>query len=116
MGQFLHYISTFVTGFAVAFSMVWRLGLVTLAVFPIIVLVGGVYAFVFTGYTSKNREVYEEAGVIAEQVPKKSPSPPIEQLLQKKVTMILVREKIVEEASLLEVHNSFNLRASLISI
>lgn len=99
MGQFLHYISTFVTGFIVAFSMVWRLGLVTLAVFPVIVLVGGMYAYVYTGYTSKNREVYEEAGVIAEQVPQKSPLPPIEQLLQKKATMILVREKIVEDFS-----------------
>jgi ATP-binding cassette subfamily B (MDR/TAP) protein 1 len=68
MGQFVHYLSTFVAGFAVGFSMVWRLGLVTLAVAPAIAMAGGFYAYVLTGFVSKNREAYEEAGNIAEQV------------------------------------------------
>jgi len=68
MGQFLHYVSTFFAGFAVGFSMVWRLGLVTLAVAPAIAVAGGCYAYVLTGLTSKNREAYEDAGNFAEQV------------------------------------------------
>jgi len=68
MGQFLHFVSTFVAGFAVAFTMVWRLGLVTLAVAPVIAVAGGFYGYVLTGLTSKNREVYEDAGNLAEQV------------------------------------------------
>lgn len=68
MGLFLHYMSTFVAGFAIGFSMVWRLGLVTLAVAPAIALAGVLYAYVLTDLASKNGEAYEEAGTIAEQV------------------------------------------------
>jgi ATP-binding cassette subfamily B (MDR/TAP) protein 1 len=67
MGQFLHYLSTFVAGFAVGFSMLWKLGLVTLAVAPAIATAGGFYAYALTGFAAKNREAYEEAGTIAEQ-------------------------------------------------
>ena len=67
MGQFLHYVSTFIAGFAVGFSMLWKLGLVTLAVAPAIAMAGGSYAYVLTGFAARNREAYEEAGNIAEQ-------------------------------------------------
>ncbi|KAG0606707.1 hypothetical protein M758_9G161600 [Ceratodon purpureus] len=67
LGQFLHYLSTFVAGFAVGFSIVWKLGLVTLAVAPAIAMAGGTYAYALTGFAAKNREAYEEAGNIAEQ-------------------------------------------------
>lgn len=67
LGQFLHYLSTFIAGFAVGFSIVWKLGLVTLAVAPAIAMAGGMYAYALTGFASKNREAYEEAGNIAEQ-------------------------------------------------
>lgn len=67
MGQFLHYLSTFIAGFAIGFSMIWKLGLVTLAVAPAIITAGGFYAIAITGFASKNREAYEDAGNIAEQ-------------------------------------------------
>jgi ATP-binding cassette subfamily B (MDR/TAP) protein 1 len=79
MGLVLHYVSAFVAGFVVGYSMVWKLALVTLAVIPAIAIASGFYAHALTGFASKNREAYEEAGNIAKQV-QISTSPPIENL------------------------------------
>ncbi|GLJ21858.1 hypothetical protein SUGI_0408710 [Cryptomeria japonica] len=68
VGNFLHYISRFVAGFAVGFSTVWQLSLVTLGIVPLIALAGGLYAFVVTGLTSRGRKAYIKAGGIAEEV------------------------------------------------
>ncbi|KAG0586096.1 hypothetical protein KC19_2G063800 [Ceratodon purpureus] len=67
MGNFIHFIVTFIAGFAVGFSSLWKLALVTLAVVPIIATAGGFYAFTLTGLTSKSQQAYAEAGGIAEQ-------------------------------------------------
>lgn len=48
--------------------MLWKLGLVTLAVAPAIAIVGGSYAYIITNFTARNRKAYEEAGNIVEQV------------------------------------------------
>ena len=72
-GNFVHYIVTFIAGFAVGFSLIWRLSLVTLAVLPIIAMAGGIQIYALTNLTSKSQEAYEEAGGIAEQVLKYSP-------------------------------------------
>lgn len=58
----------FVAGFAVGFTSVWQLTLVTLAVVPLIAVAGGAYAVTMIGLTSKSQKAYAKAGEIAEQV------------------------------------------------
>ncbi|KAI8533910.1 hypothetical protein RHMOL_Rhmol10G0047300 [Rhododendron molle] len=67
VGNFIHYISTFVAGLVVGFALVWRLALLSVAVIPGIALAGGFFAYILTGLTSKSRESYADAGIIAEQ-------------------------------------------------
>ncbi|KAH8939499.1 hypothetical protein BDL97_15G039900 [Sphagnum fallax] len=66
VGNYIHYMSMFVTGFAVGFSAEWKLVLVTLAVVPAIAITGSFHAALFTG-RSKSQQEYWEAGSIAEQ-------------------------------------------------
>lgn len=68
MGNFVHYMSTFVAGFVVGFVNEWTIAVVTLAVLPLIAAAGGYYAIALTGLTSKSAEAYERAGSIAEEV------------------------------------------------
>eukprot|EP00249_Psilotum_nudum_P017807 c26498_g2_i1 orf=1-1242(-) len=67
MGHYLHYMARFFAGFAVGFSSVWQLTLLTLAVVPLMALAGGSYAAVMIGLTSKSQKAYGEAGKIAEE-------------------------------------------------
>ncbi|KAI8533911.1 hypothetical protein RHMOL_Rhmol10G0047400 [Rhododendron molle] len=67
VGNFIHYVSTFVTGVAVGFVLAWKLALLSVAVIPGIALVGGMYAYILTGLTSKSRESNAAASIIAEQ-------------------------------------------------
>ncbi|KAE9449261.1 hypothetical protein C3L33_18837, partial [Rhododendron williamsianum] len=67
VGNFIHYISTFVAGLVVGFALVWRLALLSVAVIPGIALAGGLFAYILTGLTSKSCESYANAGIIAEQ-------------------------------------------------
>lgn len=64
----MHYMATFVGGFAVAFSSLYKLALVTLAVVPAIAVAGIFYTYAITGLTSKSQSAYAKAGSIAEQV------------------------------------------------
>lgn len=68
MGNFIHYMATFVAGFAVGFTSLWKLALVTLAVVPAIAIAGGFYTACLTDHSSKSQQQYWEAGSIAEQV------------------------------------------------
>lgn len=70
VGNFIHYLSTFLAGLVVGFVSAWRLALLSVAVIPGIAFAGGLYAYTLTGITSKSRESYANAGVIAEQVKK----------------------------------------------
>ncbi|KAL2635589.1 hypothetical protein R1flu_007068 [Riccia fluitans] len=67
MGNFIHYIATFVAGFIVGFHNQWRIALVTLAVVPCIAIAGGFYAVVLTGLSAKSAEAYSQAGIVAEE-------------------------------------------------
>ncbi|KAG2316364.1 hypothetical protein Bca52824_019486 [Brassica carinata] len=67
VGNFIHYMSTFLAGLVVGFVSAWRLALLSVAVIPGIAFAGGLYAYTLTGITSKSRESYANAGVIAEQ-------------------------------------------------
>ncbi|KAF8660180.1 hypothetical protein HU200_057745 [Digitaria exilis] len=67
VGNFIHYIATFLAGLVVGFVSAWRLALLSVAVIPAIAFAGGLYAYTLTGLTSKSRESYANAGVVAEQ-------------------------------------------------
>lgn len=68
VGNFIHYIATFLAGLVVGFVSAWRLALLSVAVIPAIAFAGGLYAYTLTGLTSRSRESYANAGVVAEQV------------------------------------------------
>lgn len=68
MGNSIHYLSTFLAGLVVGFVSAWRLALLSIAVIPGIAFAGGLYAYTLTGLTSKSRESYANAGIVAEQV------------------------------------------------
>lgn len=67
VGNFIHYLSTFLAGLVVGFVAAWKLALLSVAVIPGIAFAGGLYAYTLTGLTSKSRESYANAGIIAEQ-------------------------------------------------
>ncbi|CAL9148798.1 unnamed protein product [Musa hybrid cultivar] len=67
VGNFIHYLSTFLAGLVVGFVSAWRLALLSVAVIPGIAFAGGLYAYTLTGLTSKSRESYANAGIVAEQ-------------------------------------------------
>ncbi|OVA02906.1 ABC transporter [Macleaya cordata] len=68
VGNFMHYISRFIAGFAIGFARVWQISLVTLSIVPLIAIAGGVYAYVATGLIARVRKSYVKAGEIAEEV------------------------------------------------
>ncbi|KAL8149928.1 hypothetical protein AgCh_006801 [Apium graveolens] len=67
LGNFIHYMATFASGFIVGFTAVWQLALVTLAVVPVIAVIGGVYTTTLSKLSAKSQEAQLEAGNIAEQ-------------------------------------------------
>lgn len=68
VGNFIHYISRFLSGFIIGFARVWQISLVTLSIVPLIALAGGLYAWVATGLIARVRQSYVKAGEIAEEV------------------------------------------------
>lgn len=68
VGNFMHYMSRFVAGFAIGFSMVWQISLVTLSIVPLIAIAGGVYAYIGTGLIASVRKSYARAGIVAQEV------------------------------------------------
>lgn len=64
----MHFMGTFVVGFAVGFGRQWRLALMTIAVIPLISVAGFCYANARTRTTARSIEAYAKAGTIAEQV------------------------------------------------
>ena len=68
LGNFIHYMATFVSGFVVGFTAVWQLALVTLAVVPLIAVIGGIYTVTLAKLTTKSQEGQSQAGNIVEQV------------------------------------------------
>ncbi|KAL6979890.1 (ABC) transporter [Sarracenia purpurea var. burkii] len=68
VGNFMHYITRFITGFIIGFIRVWQISLVTLSIVPLIAIAGGIYAFIATGLIARVRKSYVKAGEIAEEV------------------------------------------------
>ncbi|XP_030453534.1 ABC transporter B family member 13-like isoform X2 [Syzygium oleosum] len=67
-GHTLRYLSQFVVGFAVGFTSVWQLTLLTLAVVPLIAIAGGAYTVTMSTLSGKGEAAYAEAGKVAEEV------------------------------------------------
>ncbi|XP_071910581.1 ABC transporter B family member 1-like [Coffea arabica] len=67
LGNFIHYMATFVSGFVVGFTAVWQLALVTLAVVPLIAIIGGIHTTTLAKLSAKSQEALSQAGNIAEQ-------------------------------------------------
>ncbi|XP_019455931.1 PREDICTED: ABC transporter B family member 1 [Lupinus angustifolius] len=67
LGNFIHYMATFVSGFVVGFTAVWQLALVTLAVVPMIAVIGAVHTITLAKLSGKSQESLSQAGNIAEQ-------------------------------------------------
>ncbi|XP_073001057.1 ABC transporter B family member 2-like [Typha latifolia] len=68
VGNFMHYISRFIAGFAIGFLRVWQISLVTLSIVPLIAIAGGIYAYITIGLMARVRKSYIKAGEIAEEV------------------------------------------------
>nr|DAD17830.1 TPA_asm: hypothetical protein HUJ06_019293 [Nelumbo nucifera] len=68
VGNFIHYISRFIAGFAIGFARVWQISLVTLSIVPLIAIAGGLYAYIAIGLMARVRKSYVKAGEIAEEV------------------------------------------------
>ena len=62
--------ATYVSGFVVGFTVVWQLGLVTLAVVPLIAIIGGIHTTTLTSSLVKVKEVilcwFREVGEMSE--------------------------------------------------
>ncbi|KAL7610346.1 hypothetical protein Lser_V15G14063 [Lactuca serriola] len=67
LGNFIHYMATFVSGFVVGFTAVWQLALVTLTVVPLIAIIGAIHTITLAKLSSKSQEALSEAGNIVEQ-------------------------------------------------
>ncbi|KAL5557849.1 hypothetical protein UlMin_034060 [Ulmus minor] len=67
-GHALRYLSQFIIGFAIGFTSVWQLTLLTLAVVPFIAVVGGAYTMIMSTLSKKGEAAYAEAGKVAEEV------------------------------------------------
>ncbi|KAI3793608.1 hypothetical protein L1987_36228 [Smallanthus sonchifolius] len=67
LGNFIHYMATFLSGFVVGFTAVWQLALVTLAVVPLIAVIGGIHTTTLAKLSSKSQDALSQAGNIAEQ-------------------------------------------------
>ncbi|CAA7390833.1 unnamed protein product [Spirodela intermedia] len=67
LGNFIHYLATFVSGFVVGFTAAWQLALVTLAVAPLIAVIGVIHTTTMAKLTSKSQDALSEASNVAEQ-------------------------------------------------
>ncbi|KAH9613320.1 hypothetical protein KSS87_021170, partial [Heliosperma pusillum] len=67
VGQFIQLISTFVSGFVIAFIKGWRLTAVMLSVLPVIILAGAVMTIFISEVATKGQTSYNKAAIVAEQ-------------------------------------------------
>lgn len=75
MSHSLCYLSQFVVGFCLGFSLVWQLTLVTLAIVPLIAVAGGAYTVIMSSLSKRGEDAYAEAGKLAQEVDDELPLP-----------------------------------------
>lgn len=67
VGKFIQLASTFLGGFAIAFTKGWKLALVLMSCIPAIVIAGGAMAMFMSKMSSRGQAAYAEAGNVVEQ-------------------------------------------------
>ncbi|MED6134889.1 Multidrug resistance protein 1, variant 3 [Stylosanthes scabra] len=67
LGNFIHYLGTFISGFTVGVSAVWQLALVTLVAVPMIAVIGAIHTTTLAKLSAKSQEALSQAGNIVEQ-------------------------------------------------
>ncbi|CAM6101079.1 unnamed protein product [Calypogeia fissa] len=67
MGNFIYFMSKFVAGFIIGFTIEWRIALVTCAIVPFIAGAWGGYVYTLSRSTALASKAYAEAGTTAEQ-------------------------------------------------
>eukprot|EP00250_Pteridium_aquilinum_P022329 c25352_g1_i4 orf=3-1601(-) len=67
-GNLVYCSSQFLSGMAIAFSFLWQLSLVTVAVLPFIIATGGIYAYAIMIFSRRGQLAYVQAGEIAQEV------------------------------------------------
>ncbi|CAH8580632.1 unnamed protein product [Schistosoma rodhaini] len=68
LGGFIKYISGFIVGIIISFSVGWKLTLVACAMLPVIAAVFGCFGFIMKYFTVKEIAAYAQAGSIAGEV------------------------------------------------
>ncbi|KAJ7544472.1 hypothetical protein O6H91_09G080400 [Diphasiastrum complanatum] len=68
VGTFVQLMTTFVSGFTIAFIKGWKLTLVLLSAMPLLIITGGSMAYMISKMSSEGQEAYAEAGTLVEQV------------------------------------------------
>ncbi|ESO02188.1 hypothetical protein HELRODRAFT_65830, partial [Helobdella robusta] len=63
-----HWLATFVAGIVIGLSYDWKLGLVVLAMSPLLAVAGGLMTYLISATTSKELAAYAKAGAVAEEV------------------------------------------------
>lgn len=64
----MRYFSQFIVGFAIGFTSVWKLTLLTLAIVPLVAIAGGAYTIIMSTLSEKGEASYAQAGKTAEEV------------------------------------------------
>eukprot|EP00250_Pteridium_aquilinum_P022328 c25352_g1_i3 orf=1-3525(-) len=67
-GNLIYCFCQFTGGLSIAFSFLWQLSLVTVAVLPFIIATGGIYAYAIMVYSRRGQLAYVQAGEIAHEV------------------------------------------------
>eukprot|EP01133_Synstelium_polycarpum_P008407 gene8407-9888_t len=67
VGNFIHFTSTFLSGFIVGLVNGWQLALVILAVTPLLAAAGAFMTKMMTDLTKKGQDSYAKAGAVAEE-------------------------------------------------
>ncbi|KAJ0968076.1 hypothetical protein J5N97_024993 [Dioscorea zingiberensis] len=68
VGKSVLCISRFIVGFAIGFTRIWQISLVTLSVVPLLAVSGGIFAYTTASFIGKVRKSCVKAGEIAEEV------------------------------------------------
>ncbi|EGG19851.1 ABC transporter B family protein [Cavenderia fasciculata] len=67
VGSFLHFTSTFISGFVIGLINGWQLALVILALTPLLAAAGAFMTKMMTDLTKKGQDSYAKAGAVAEE-------------------------------------------------
>jgi len=68
LGTFFFCVAGFIAGYCISFTTAWKVGLVTLAGTPVLIITVALVGKALTMYSAKGQKVYAFAGTIAQEV------------------------------------------------